>query len=219
MLEYGLQTSSPAAREDAAYKSWENSGRKMVMRTDLLDRTAGPIPSFGSMVHKTALAAQEMNYAPSSGNSAHGERPDISYDGEKEAFEFGDIIDMINPLQHLPVVGMIYRKLSGDTIKPFSNIIGGAIFGGPVGAVSSTVNAIVKDRTGKDVAENAFAAIGINIAPEGAKKPDIQYAASQTARADLSALEGTTLAVANLSQTKSAKNFAAVAPRIESYNG
>jgi hypothetical protein len=74
-------------------------------------------------------------------------------------FSFDDFIDIINPLQHLPVVGMIYREITGDTIKPVAQIVGGGIFGGPIGAVSGTVNAVVQETTGKDLAGNVFALV------------------------------------------------------------
>ena len=156
----------PAQREDAGYKSWQSAARKAVMRFDLNDRTAGPMPSFGSMVHETALAAQDMNYMP---QGANGVSPDIAYAGEEDGFGFGDVLDIINPLQHLPVIGTIYRKITGDTIKPFSNIVGGALFGGPIGAASGAINLAVKEGTGKDLAENALSIVGIDAAPSPAK--------------------------------------------------
>lgn len=57
----------------------------------------------------------------------------------EDGFTFGDIIDIINPLQHIPIVSNIYRKISGDTIAPAMEIAGGALFGGPLGAAMSLV--------------------------------------------------------------------------------
>ena len=51
-----------------------------------------------------------------------------------KGFGFLDLIDVVNPLHHIPVVGHIYRKLSGDSINPAMRIGGGALFGGPLGA-------------------------------------------------------------------------------------
>lgn len=162
--------------DDSAFRAWERAGHKTALRMDPLGRTAGPTPVFGSMVHRTALAAQNMAYAPHGANDTSSTaRPDIAYENTDDGFSFGDVIDMINPLQHLPVIGMIYRELTGDTIKSFSSIIGGTIFGGPVGAVSSTVNAIVKDRTGRDIAENALAAVGFDVGTPQDARPEIVY--------------------------------------------
>jgi len=218
-----IEQSTPqpqAAKPDAAYASWQNAGRKVVMRGDLNDRTAGPMPSFGNMVHSTALAATaSAAYAPSTHNYGSGEKPDIAYSADKEsdaAFSFGDVIDIINPLQHLPVIGMIYRKITGDEIKPLANIIGGAIFGGPVGAVSGTVNAIVKDRTGRDVAENALAMVGFDAAPSSAAKPDIDYAAPVAV--SIRETNMGNAAVAYEKAQNAPRNFAATKQSVYSWN-
>lgn len=201
-----------SGRADTAYKSWEAAGKRAIMRLDINERTAGPIPTFDTMVHNTALAAQGTgsSYAPQQAANGSNTNADISYESPEDEFSFGDVIDMINPLQHLPVIGMLYRNLTGDTIKPISNIIGGTIFGGPIGAVSSTINSIVKMETGRDVAENALAFIGIDIAPKTPPKPDIEYIAP-VKNADAQTLDGTTLAVADLTgrvTSTGAKNFA-----------
>lgn len=72
----------------------------------------------------------------------------------EEPFGLGDIIDIVNPLHHLPLIGHIYREVSGDDIMPISRIIGGAVYGGGVGAGTALVNVIVEHDTGHDVAEN-----------------------------------------------------------------
>lgn len=66
----------------------------------------------------------------------------------------GDFVDMVNPLHHLPIVGSIYREITGDEIKPPARIMGGGIFGGPVGMASAMVNSIVEDQTGEDITGN-----------------------------------------------------------------
>lgn len=172
-LAFNASQSQTSAKPDVAYQSWKASMNKAVMRLAPDERTAGPIPSFGVMVRDNLVAAQA--YAPAAETSSHG-TPDIEYAGEQESREytFADIIDIINPLHHLPVIGTLYRKLSGDTIKPMANIIGGAVFGGPVGAVSSTINVVAKSTTGKDIAENALALVGIDAAPSSTK-PELRY--------------------------------------------
>ena len=66
-------------------------------------------------------------------------------------FGFGDIVDMVNPLHHLPIVGGMYRDATGDDIRGISKIMGGALFGGPAGAAGSAVNVAVEDKTGADL--------------------------------------------------------------------
>jgi len=69
---------------------------------------------------------------------------------------FGDLLDALNPLQHLPIVGMVYRELTGDIPHPAARVIGGAIFGGASGMFSGVLNAIVEQETGKDLAQLAL---------------------------------------------------------------
>lgn len=60
--------------------------------------------------------------------------------------DFGDILDTLNPLHHLPGVGLVYRKLSGDIIAPAARVIGGALFGGPIGAAIGALSAVFEGR-------------------------------------------------------------------------
>ena len=62
-----------------------------------------------------------------------------------------DLIDFINPLQHIPVINTIYREMTGDKIGALPQIVGGTILGGPIGAISAIVNLVVEETTGKDL--------------------------------------------------------------------
>lgn len=77
-------------------------------------------------------------------------------DQQGDDFHFTDIIDMVNPLQHIPLVNTAYREFTGDDIRPVSRLIGGAVFGGPLGAAASMVNIAVENETGRDVTQNAL---------------------------------------------------------------
>jgi hypothetical protein len=97
----------------------------------------------------------------------------------KDGFTFGDFLDIINPLQHIPVVSSIYRSVTGDEIDPGSRIAGGALFGGGIGFVGAMVNALVEDGTGKDIGDHALAMLGVE---NGAGSDDPgQLAAIETA--------------------------------------
>ena len=76
-----------------------------------------------------------------------------------EDISFGDFIDLINPLHHLPVIGPLYREITGDEIKPAAQILGGFLYGGPVGLVTSVSHAIAEEATGKDVTGHVLAAL------------------------------------------------------------
>lgn len=76
-----------------------------------------------------------------------------------EEYGFADLIDVINPLQHIPVVSNLYREMTGDEISAPARIIGGYLFGGPIGFVASAANAIIEEATGRDLGEAAMAAV------------------------------------------------------------
>ncbi|WP_114860385.1 hypothetical protein [Azospirillum brasilense] len=83
------------------------------------------------------------------------------YEAEAE-MSFGDFLDIINPLQHIPLVNTIYREITGDTIKPSSKVIGGILFGGPLGGMASIANAVVEQAQGKDIGEQIMASLGFD---------------------------------------------------------
>ena len=60
---------------------------------------------------------------------APGEDPSIAAAWGEDGFTFGDLLDLINPLQHLPVISTLYRKLTGDEIAPAPRLLGGGLFG------------------------------------------------------------------------------------------
>jgi hypothetical protein len=75
------------------------------------------------------------------------------------AFGFGDLIDVINPLQHIPIVATIYRNLSGDQIGIGARVIGGALWGRIGGFVAGIVNSVVEWFTGKDIGDHIYSVI------------------------------------------------------------
>jgi len=84
---------------------------------------------------------------------------DDSYMFGADGLTFTDILDIINPLQHLPVVSTPYRALTGDEISPGSRLVGGVIFGGPTGFAAAVINNAMVDHTGRDVGETVLAAL------------------------------------------------------------
>ena len=76
----------------------------------------------------------------------------------KDGLSFSDLIDVINPLQHIPVVSTLYRELTGDEISPGARMAGGALYGGPIGFAMATINSIVETTTGADIGETIVTA-------------------------------------------------------------
>jgi hypothetical protein len=80
---------------------------------------------------------------------------------------FGDFLDMVNPLQHIPVASSIYRAVTGETINPVSRIAGDALFGGIMGLASAGIAALgaaadegfAAANGGKDVSQTIVAAL------------------------------------------------------------
>ena len=77
----------------------------------------------------------------------------------EEGAGIADVLDVLNPLQHIPFVSTLYRELSGDTISTASKIVGGALMGGPIGLVAAVFDTIFTQETGRGVGETALAAI------------------------------------------------------------
>ena len=100
------------------------------------------------------LAEAERNLSPYQARKQTA--PDIVNDNFFGSF--ADILDVINPLQHIPVVSTIYRELTGDTLSQGARMAGGAIFGGPIGLFASIIDNIVIGATDKDLGANLFAA-------------------------------------------------------------
>jgi hypothetical protein len=67
--------------------------------------------------------------------------------GENEAaplagtMTFREFLSGLNPLQHLPVVGTIYRAVTGDVAPAPMRILGGLITGGPIG-MATTIGSV-----------------------------------------------------------------------------
>lgn len=76
-------------------------------------------------------------------------------------FGFSDFLDVINPLQHIPIVSSIYRELTGDELGAPARILGGALFAGPLGAAAGAASAAVEAVSGKDPGAHAVAFLGL----------------------------------------------------------
>lgn len=88
---------------------------------------------------------------------------------------FHDVLSALNPLQYLPVVGTIYRAMTGDTI-PEALRIGGSmlvsgLLGGPIGLITNIATTIAERVTGIDperIAHTVMAGLGLTAADPAA---------------------------------------------------
>jgi hypothetical protein len=85
-----------------------------------------------------------------------GEKGKIHQDPPQE-LTFDDVLDVINPLQHLPVISTLYRAATGDEIKPAMRILGDIGYGGPSGFVSACAQVLFEAIAGKDVGAQVIA--------------------------------------------------------------
>lgn len=162
------------------------------------ERMAGSIPKWEriSDMSEPDTKSLQLTETPKDNEQA------IAFNSTEKAskddpFTFGDFIDMVNPLQHIPIVSHFYREFTGDQIKPVSNIIGGAVFGGPLGAVGGLVNSVAgyaleqKNTPAIEAESSGMAVANTNT--------------TQTKRSMTEDLPGTTLAFANLATDTSSE--------------
>lgn len=57
---------------------------------------------------------------------------------------FRQFLQGLNPLHHLPGVGMIYRAATGAEIHPVMRVLGGGVFGGPIGMITAALGAALE---------------------------------------------------------------------------
>src|SRR5215475_7843411 len=72
-------------------------------------------------------------------------------------FSFHDFLSIINPLQHIPVIGTLYRAITGDKIGAPEKIAGDTLYGGLWGAISSLADTAFQAVTGKDIGDTVLA--------------------------------------------------------------
>jgi len=114
-------------------------------------------------------AANESSAVYFSGRSYHSTAQSLAASqpskGTVAAFDngdtpsFHDLLAIINPLQHIPIISTIYRQLTGDNESAMSSIIGGALYGGPIGMAASMIDLGVHDATGKSAGDNLVALV------------------------------------------------------------
>lgn len=119
------------------------------------DRTAG-MTSSRAMMSDAAKFSGMVDEASKAGETKTADTK------EKSGFEsflsfLGAIIDIINPLQHIPVISTIYRNITGDEINPLARVAGDALYGGAIGAAVGIVDVAVESKTGKDIGGNVVA--------------------------------------------------------------
>ncbi|MEY4682076.1 MAG: hypothetical protein RLZZ276_3725 [Pseudomonadota bacterium] len=69
---------------------------------------------------------------------------------------FRAFLSAINPLPHIPVIGAVYRYVTGEKSHPAAQVVGGFVFGGPIGMAIAALGAAFEHATGKTPLEMAI---------------------------------------------------------------
>ena len=77
-----------------------------------------------------------------------------------DGFTFKDMLDIINPLQNIPIINSFYRQLTGDEIDRGSRLAGGTLYGGPIGLGLAVMDESLKENTGAYAGEHLMANLG-----------------------------------------------------------
>ncbi len=59
----------------------------------------------------------------------------------------------------MPLIGTLYRQITGDTIDPLPRIAGSTLFFGPIGAAFAGANVVVEQLSGQDVGDHIMTAL------------------------------------------------------------
>jgi len=108
---------------------------------------------------------------------------------------FHELLSDLNPLQYIPVIGTIYRSVTGDTIPESVRTVGSFAFsgltGGPVGLATNAAMLVLEKLTGIDpekIGHDVLASIGIGKSEDSA--PAAPAAATPSATASAAAPAG-----------------------------
>ncbi len=92
---------------------------------------------------------------------------------------FQEFLSELNPLQYLPVIGTIYRSVTGDTISETARAIGSfvvsGLVGGPIGLATNAALLGIEHLTGIDpekVGQDMLASLGVAAKREPEDGPD-----------------------------------------------
>ncbi|MBV9862840.1 MAG: hypothetical protein JO267_11920 [Alphaproteobacteria bacterium] len=105
--------------------------------------------------------------------------PGVHWWHNQDGFGFHDLLDTINPLQHIPVISTVYRAITHDEPGAVSRIVGDGLFGGMTGFASSVVNVLVQASTGKDIGEHVLSLLDLDGDSGGGGKASAQAAAAK----------------------------------------
>ncbi len=149
----------------------------------MLDQQAGPAEAEGAQIQTAAAVIYSSEIMPRSYLAADGawvfprqpsadEREILGFHdwrveenlesqrlflGPDRRFGLDDFADLVNPLQHIPLVNVAYRAITGDKIYGAAKLLDVGF--GPVAGVSTVFDLAVTDTTGTSMSDHAVAAV------------------------------------------------------------
>lgn len=90
-------------------------------------------------------------------DSANPAAPEAGNANSDWHVSFDDLLDVVNPLQHFPVVGTLYRALTHDQIKTPEKIVGDTLYGGLWGLAGSVADTAFERITGHNFGDTVLA--------------------------------------------------------------
>ncbi|MFA3791138.1 hypothetical protein AB6T38_08465 [Aliiglaciecola sp. SL4] len=119
----------------------------------------------------TTTDLSELN----SDSSLLGSIQDISnYVVGDDGLGMDDFFDTINILNHVPIVSDIYQNTSNTSVDPVSELLGGFVYGGPIGVAFAAADMAIESFSGKSIYNNVTDFIF-----EDAEKESIESTVSQ----------------------------------------
>ncbi len=147
-----------------------------------------PVADFAHNVQMPFFSAIARAPAPTPAQSAaaNAAASDAPETNSKSAFD--DLLDIVNPLQHIPIVSTIYRAITGDTIHPFEQIAGDTLYGGALGFAGSLADTAFTQIAGKSLGDTVMAMFeGGNDTQVAQAAPAATYLVTPSAQTDVAA--------------------------------
>jgi hypothetical protein len=139
------------------------------------DFAQGVTTPFFSMVNHTNDGARVTIASASTDKSTDTGKPLLTAGADGKSF-FENMLDVVNPLEHLPIVSTIYHAITGNQSGDVEKIAGDTLYGGPIGLLSSVADVAFEKITGKDFGDTMLAMVGLG--SDDAKNGDTKLAAN-----------------------------------------
>jgi hypothetical protein len=107
--------------------------------------------------HLKSIKPQTQSAATASTDT---DKPLITTGADGKSF-FQNVLDILNPLEHLPVVSTIYHAITGNQSGDLEKVAGDTLYGGPIGLVSSLADLAFEKITGKDFGDTMLSMVGL----------------------------------------------------------